>query len=674
MSFVRRARNRIALLWDDSRVGPAAASENPYARDAGETLFVPGALSVRRSSFRSTARFPTVESVEHHLRRPADGIRLVAGAWVPVREADVPAFITHASGWGRMLPPGERLYWVQPLSNNFVVSVDEVEQLLGLAGGIDLVEESLTSDGGACIVAAATVRRRECGVALDWPDRLLRDDGRLQRAVGVLSRMPDAVRSGIHIVSVPRPADERWRDGMRALLDIVRDDRAAAIGVRVDGDSGDASPLAIFLADAVQLGDRVRMQWIERPDADAAGAAMTMPTAVVPGIVCDCSLSLDGESAAAPYVRDGSYVPIEFDARVPASTPREGALVELPRTDGRGVSIAPQNRWAWATASAERRVDAALSRLVDAPIDRAARSLFAALDLERRREYLARLEADRSLVSRWHDYHVYNWPAPPRQILRLVAFDAGDLLDSQSTLRAFEHARTRIPMLTGLRCIDRAVETAVEAVRSAAAIREQQKNAHEYLSDGGRRALSADSEQLVARLPATLGSTLEIGFGYGLTAQRVARRASRYVGIDLRTAQAHALRRAGGLGLVADLLALPFASRRFDTVIADNVLEHAASPLGALREIRRVLTPTGRLYALVPVDAATNEFQIRTHLWKADESSVRRAAAVCGFRIVDVEMLSYSALGVYGCFPASAGRTCLVVCEPCAAAADRIAV
>jgi SAM-dependent methyltransferase len=207
-----------------------------------------------------------------------------------------------------------------------------------------------------------------------------------------------------------------------------------------------------------------------------------------------------------------------------------------------------------------------------------------------------------------------------------------------------------------------------------ASIRAHQKAAHEYLATGGREAMTEDSERLVARLPGSLGATLEIGFGYGLTAQRVAARASRYVGIDLRTEQAVALRRAGGLGLVADIAALPFANRRFDTVIADNVLEHASTPLDVLREIRRVLTPAGRLYALIPVDAATHEFQIRTHLWKADEASIQRAAALCGLRVVDLELLSYSALGVYGCFPASAGRTCLVVFEPAQALQTRMAV
>ena len=56
-------------------------------------------------------------------------------------------------------------------------------------------------------------------------------------------------------------------------------------------------------------------------------------------------------------------------------------------------------------------------------------------------------------------------------------------------------------------------------------------------------------------------------------------------------------------------------------------------------------------------------YQIRTHLWKADERSVRRAAEWTGLDVVELHVLEYTSLNVYGCFPASGGRTCLVVLE-----------
>jgi hypothetical protein len=71
----------------------------------------------------------------------------------------------------------------------------------------------------------------------------------------------------------------------------------------------------------------------------------------------------------------------------------------------------------------------------------------------------------------------------------------------------------------------------------------------------------------------------------------------------------------------------------------------------------------GRAYVLIPLDAVTSQYQIRTHLWKADERSVRRAAEWTGLDVVELQVLEYASLDVYGCFPASGGRTCLVVLE-----------
>ena len=79
--------------------------------------------------------------------------------------------------------------------------------------------------------------------------------------------------------------------------------------------------------------------------------------------------------------------------------------------------------------------------------------------------------------------------------------------------------------------------------------------------------------------------------------------ASDLVGVDfaasrLRTAAAAATR----VTLVdADLgAALPFAAAAFDTVFCTEVLEHLKEPVRCLREIRRVLTPGGRLTLSVP--------------------------------------------------------------------------
>ena len=115
--------------------------------------------------------------------------------------------------------------------------------------------------------------------------------------------------------------------------------------------------------------------------------------------------------------------------------------------------------------------------------------------------------------------------------------------------------------------------------------------------------------------------------------------------------------------MIGDIHLLPFGNCNFDTVIADNVIEHAYEPVSALKEVSRVLKDKGRLFALLPLDGNTSEYQIRMHLWKADVDAIYEAFQVTGYTIETLRILRYADLGVYGCFPASCGETCLVVAK-----------
>jgi len=666
--LARRVRDRVLLAWEESRVSGTPVPADPLAADIGETRFVPIRLAEAGSRFPPTDALPAVADVERRLGAHAEVIRLIAGAWVPRRNDAVAGFVDHLSGWGRILAPGERLYWVQPLSNNFVLSADEAEQMLGLVGRVDFVESTYEAVEGRspCLIAGGVVRRRSCAIGLSWGAHLVSDPHRLGAALVRLRSMPDAVRGGVHIIEAPTPATSDWSAGGAVLLRALAAVGEAIFGVRVANTGSDIGPVRTVIAQS-QAASRLAVQWIDDWDASDVPAA---PPALEDDILCDCSLSVDAPGPARAYVQHGAYVPVPFDARVPRSEPEPGGIVEMPRTDGRAVPPLDLRGWTRATVSPERDALRALRGIVDAPIDALHDRLLHALDTARRHEYLVALASDPAAVGRWHEFHVYNWPPPPPSVLRFVVYDAAELLRGNSSLRALEHLSAD-PIVVSGRAFIGEVRRARESAPSAAVLREKQIAAHEYLATGGRQELTADSERLIDELPATLGATLEIGFGYGLTARRVARRATTYVGIDLRPEQARALAAHGGRGLVADIHSLPLAGASFDTVLADNVLEHAASPLRVLEEIRRVLRPGGRAYVLIPPDAATSEFQIRTHLWKADERSIARAAALAGLAIVTLQVLSYAELAVYGCFPASAGKTCLVVLERPAASVER---
>lgn len=104
-------------------------------------------------------------------------------------------------------------------------------------------------------------------------------------------------------------------------------------------------------------------------------------------------------------------------------------------------------------------------------------------------------------------------------------------------------------------------------------------------------------------------TVLDIGCGAGgKTLYYASRGARQVVGIDVvpsyRT-EAVALARKLGLEekatfLTGDAAAMPFADNAFDSIIANDVMEHLPRPDQALVECHRVLTPGGRLYVNFP--------------------------------------------------------------------------
>ena len=74
-------------------------------------------------------------------------------------------------------------------------------------------------------------------------------------------------------------------------------------------------------------------------------------------------------------------------------------------------------------------------------------------------------------------------------------------------------------------------------------------------------------------------------------------------------------REAGpGIDCVADLEGhLPFADDRFDNIFAVHVLEHIRDLLGLMRELHRILRPTGILHVLAPHWRLVNAVADPTH-------------------------------------------------------------
>jgi ubiquinone/menaquinone biosynthesis C-methylase UbiE len=124
-----------------------------------------------------------------------------------------------------------------------------------------------------------------------------------------------------------------------------------------------------------------------------------------------------------------------------------------------------------------------------------------------------------------------------------------------------------------------------------------------FLAVGERRGMAARRRALLAPLH---GRVLEVGAGTGLNLRHYPDAVAELVLTEPEPAfHARLRRRAGGSATVvgAPAEALPFGDASFDFVVSTLVLCTVADPAAALRELRRVLRPGGRLVFIEHVRA-----------------------------------------------------------------------
>lgn len=158
---------------------------------------------------------------------------------------------------------------------------------------------------------------------------------------------------------------------------------------------------------------------------------------------------------------------------------------------------------------------------------------------------------------------------------------------------------------------------------------------------------------------------LEVGFGSGLSFLNLADKYSVIHGVDL-TADAHAVAavfRERGIQtrlLTGSVLALPYASGTFDTVLLISILEHLQPDQQgpAFGEIRRVLKPGGEVVFGVPVERGLMRLlfsglgvNIREHHFSTDGQVVVAAREALGDgRIGSLGLPGFGAVYVVGRF------------------------
>jgi SAM-dependent methyltransferase len=93
-------------------------------------------------------------------------------------------------------------------------------------------------------------------------------------------------------------------------------------------------------------------------------------------------------------------------------------------------------------------------------------------------------------------------------------------------------------------------------------------------------------------------NVLEVGCGRGELAERMSRKLSAHVVALDQSARMVELTAARGVeAIIGDVVSLPFGDGSFDCTVAAWMLYHASDLDQALDELRRVLTPDGRLVA-----------------------------------------------------------------------------
>ncbi len=106
---------------------------------------------------------------------------------------------------------------------------------------------------------------------------------------------------------------------------------------------------------------------------------------------------------------------------------------------------------------------------------------------------------------------------------------------------------------------------------------------------------------LRAEVPGLSGAILDVGCGESPYRHLISAAGS-YTGVDIDQAASFGMRARPDI-VAFDGINLPFPDQHFDHVLCTEVLEHAADPAALVRDIHRVLKPSGTLIVTVPFSA-----------------------------------------------------------------------
>ncbi len=188
----------------------------------------------------------------------------------------------------------------------------------------------------------------------------------------------------------------------------------------------------------------------------------------------------------------------------------------------------------------------------------------------------------------------------------------------------------------------------VVAKRLAAVTRRRQAQSEAFFERVGHRwdqmrvdcfGTAFPYEALTALLPPTW-TVADVGTGTGYLLPLLSRRFTRVIAVDPVPVMLEAARSQPGLAgatnvefRAGDLSGLPMADGEADLALAKLVLHHVPSPAAALRELRRVLRPGGRVLIVEQAAHQCQDFfeQMQDRWWGFDPDHLAGELARAGF-------------------------------------------
>jgi ubiquinone/menaquinone biosynthesis C-methylase UbiE len=150
---------------------------------------------------------------------------------------------------------------------------------------------------------------------------------------------------------------------------------------------------------------------------------------------------------------------------------------------------------------------------------------------------------------------------------------------------------------------------------------------------------------------------LEIGFGHGKTAQRIAAAVpdGRVAGIDVSASMTRVARRRNRRAVTegrvefrtGDVASLPFDGAQFDKALSVHTLYFWPDPAACLREIRRVLRPGGLLVLGYTREDSPHAASFPADVYTFyDDAHIERLLSDSGFSSVEIATANAASLAV----------------------------